>query len=168
MSALAALALQSGLPIIKRILLRELGDKGGQLAAEVLGQIAAKAQLSPEALEEAAERNPGTLIDAMRGVEKESPLVLGLYASDLQLQLATLAAEQDEPLWARAWRPAGMYMIGFLWLWNAVLLQVFNAVLGTALPMIDAGTLIQLSGLYMGLYMGGHTVKDVVAKMVTK
>lgn len=168
MSVLAAMALQAGLPIIQKILSRNLGDQNGQLATQVIGQIAARAQVAPEALEAAAETNPGQIIDAMRAVEKESPTVLGLYAADLQLQLATLAAEQDEPLWARAWRPAGMYLIGFLWLWNAVILHVANAIWKTALPPIDTGTLIQLSGLYMGLYMGGHTVKDVVAKWVAK
>ena len=168
MSTLAAMALHAGLPVLEKILSRSLGDQGGQLAIQVIGQIAGKAQVAPEALEALAETSPGVVIDAMRAVEKESPSVLGLYAADLQLQLATLAAEQDEPLWARAWRPAGMYLIGFLWLWNIVLLHVANAIWKIALPVIDTGTLIQLSGLYMGLYMGGHTVKDVMAKWVAK
>lgn len=168
MSILATMALQAGLPIVEKILSRSLGDQNGHLATQVIGQIAAKVQVPPEELIATAEKTPGQVIDAMRAVEKESPQVLGLYAADLQLQLASLAAEQDEPLWARAWRPAGMYLIGFLWLWNIVLLHVANAIWTIALPPIDTGTLIQLSGLYMGLYMGGHTVKDVVAKWVAK
>ena len=83
-------------------------------------------------------------------------------------QLATLAAEQDEPLWARMWRPGGMYLIGFLWLWNAVILHVANAIFKIALPPMPWDILMGLSSLYFALYMGGHTVKDLVGKWVAK
>lgn len=168
MSALAAMAGQAGLPIVRQILSGSLGDQSGQLATQVIGQIAAKAQVAPEGLEDLAATQPGVVIDAMRATEKESPNVLGLYAADLQWQMAALAAEQDEPLWMRAWRPAGMYLIGIIWLWTIVLLPLANAVFGAALVPVEIGTLMQLSGLYMGLYMGGHTVKDIVSKMVSK
>ena len=158
------MALQAGMPMIERILSGTLGDKDGKLAAEVLGKIARTAGASPAGLTEAAAERPGSVIDAMRDVEKAVPELVGAFASDLQLQLAALAAEQGGPVGMRAWRPAGMYLIGFLWLWNVALLHVCNAIWRIALPQMDFGALVQLSALYMGLYMGGHTVKDVVAK----
>ena len=68
----------------------------------------------------------------------------------------------------RAWRPGGMYLIGFLWLWNTVIINISNAALGTEFWPMEFERLIQLSGLYFGLYMGGHTVKDVISKWSAK
>ena len=45
-----------------------------------------------------------------------------------------------------------------------MLLHVVNAAFGTAMPQMPVDQLLTLSGIYMGLYMGGHTAKDMVAK----
>ena len=168
MTALIALAAQVGLPIIEKVLNKKLGDQNGALAASVIKAIADRAGTPLDDLPNMAEKTPGRVIEAMRQVEAAAPEMLAAYDRDLQLQLAALAAEQDDPAWMRAWRPAGMYLLGFLWLWNAVLLHVGNAIWKIALPPMPFDQLIQLSGLYMGLYMGGHTVKDVIAKWVAK
>lgn len=168
MSALATLALSAGMPIIERILAKKLGDANGVLATTVIRAVAERAGATADTIDTLATENPGRVIDALREVERASPEILAAYDRDLQLQLATLAAEQDEAPWVRAWRPAGMYLLGFLWLWNIVLLHVANAIFRTALPPMPFDNLIQLSGLYMGLYMGGHTVKDLASKWVGK
>ena len=165
---LADMALKAGLPFVDKLLRRKLGDRDGQLVGQVVTAIAARAGLRPDELETVADTTPGRVIEAMRAVEASTPDMIAAYDRDLQLQLATLEAEQDEPVWMRAWRPAGMYLLGFLWLWNSVLLHVANAVWMTALPPMPFTDLIQLSGLYMALYMGGHTVKDVVKTWVAK
>ncbi|MES2435077.1 MAG: hypothetical protein V4586_14795 [Pseudomonadota bacterium] len=165
---LADMALKAGLPFVDKLLRGKLGDRDGQLVGQVLTAIAARAGLRPDELEPMADTTPGRVIEAMRAVEASTPDMLAAYDRDLQLQLATLAADQDEPVWMRAWRPAGMYLLGFLWLWNSVLLHVANAIWKTALPPMPFTDLIQLSGLYMGLYMGGHTIKDVIGKWVAK
>ncbi|AGH57992.1 hypothetical protein RHVG_00027 [Rhodovulum phage RS1] len=164
MGVLASLAGSAGIQIIEQILSRKLGDAGGQLAGQVLAEIAKRAGVPVDQLEQAAQDNPGQVIDAMRETEKASPELIALYASGLQLQMAQIEAEKGEPLWMRAWRPGLMYLIGLLWLWNVIILHVLNAIFKTALPPMPFDQLIQLSGLYMGLYMGGHTVKDAVAK----
>lgn len=164
MSPLAAIALNAGLPIVEKVLSGRLGDAGGQLATQVIRSIAESAGVTPASLEPLAEAEPGRVIDAMREVERKSPEMMALYAADAQLQLAALAADQDEPLWARLWRPLGMYFIMALWLWNAVILHVANAAWKIALPPMPWDILLGLSGLYFSLYMGGHTVKDIVSK----
>lgn len=165
MSALVALALQTGLPILEKVLTRKLGPATGELAAEVIRAVAEKANTTPEEIEALAESTPGRVIEAMRDVEK-GPVIdkIDLYLKETEARLAMFAAEQDGPAWVSAWRPAGMYLLGFLWLWNIVLLHVANAIWKVALPPVGFDTLIQISGLYMGLYMGGHTVKDLAAK----
>lgn len=167
-ATLAAIALNAGLPIIEKVLTRKLGDTGGALATEVLAAIAERAGVAPDNLDDVAHANPGAVIDAMRAVEAMSPEIVGLYAAGLQGQFALLQAECEQGGWKAAWRPAGMYMLGFLWLWNVVLLHVGNAIWKTALPPMPFEQLLQVSGLYMGLYMGGHTVKDIASKWVGK
>lgn len=164
MSALASLAGQAGIKIVTAILSKKLGDGAGQLAGDVLGEIAKQVGVAPDQLDQAAEDRPQVVIDALRNVEARTPELVALYAAGLELQKAQLAAEAAEPFWMRAWRPGGMYMIGLLWLWNVIVLHVCNAIWKIALPQMPFEQLVQLSGLYMGLYMGGHTIKDAVTK----
>ncbi len=164
MSALAALALQSGLPIIEKLLTRKLGDKGGLLASEVLRAIAGRAGVVPEELEALAESNAPRALDAMREVDRQSPELIALYAAGLQGQFDLLKSEQADPEWMRAWRPGWMYLLGFLWLWNLVLLHIANAFWKTALPPQPTDVLLGLTSLFLALYMGGHTVLRALGK----
>lgn len=166
LAILAPVALQAGLPILEKILSRKIGDAGGQLAAEAIRAIAAQLKVEPEAVETVYSETPGRVIEAMREVERMTPELTALYAAGLQGQFALLQAESAEPLWARAWRPLGMYLILFLWTWNIVILHVCNAIWKIALPPAPFDALGWLTGVYFGLYMGGHTVKDVVQKWV--
>ena len=165
---LAQLALQSGLPIVEKLLTRKLGDQGGQLASEVIRAIAARAGVGPEEIEDLVETNPGRALDAMREVEKQSPELLALYAAGVQGQFALLQAEQADPAWMRAWRPGWMYLLGLFWLWNIIGLHVLNAVYKTALPPVPFDQLLGLTTVFMALYMGGHTVKDLMGKWAGK
>ena len=161
MAPLLALAAQAGLPILQGILSQRLGPANGQLASEVIRAVATRAGSTPETLEALAGTTPGKVIEAMREVERASPEMIALWTREVEAQAALTASEADEPLWVRAWRPLGMYGLGFLWLWNIVGLHVLNAIFHIALPAVGFDVLIQISGLYMGLYMGGHTVKEV-------
>ena len=169
MSALLALAVQAGLPMLRGILGRRLGDSGGRLAGEVIDALVARAGVSDAAaLDALIETTPGKVIEAMASVEKDVPEKFNLLLRDTEGRIALLEAESQEGGWRSAWRPAGMYVIGFLWFWNAVLLHVANAVWKTALPPMPFSELVQVTGLYMGLYMGGHTVKDLADKWRAK
>jgi hypothetical protein len=164
MSILATLALQSGLPLIEKLLSKKIGDQGGALATAVISAIATRAGVQPDAVEDLAATTPGKVIEAMREVERASPELLAAYDRDLQLQLATLEAEKGDPAWMRAWRPGWMYLLGFLWLWNLVILHVANAVWKIALPPLPTTDLLALTGLFLSLYMGGHTVLRALGK----
>lgn len=164
MGGIVALALQAGLPTVTAILQRRMGDADGKLIGALLDRIAARLGVPADSIEEVASTAPGKVIEALKEAEKQAPEMVQLYVLEAQNAAALATAESDEPLWMRAWRPAGMYMIGFLWVWNVVLLHVANAIWRIALPPVPFDNLIQLSGLYMGLYMGGHTVKDIASK----
>ncbi|MCU0826637.1 MAG: 3TM-type holin [Tabrizicola sp.] len=166
MSALVALALQAGFPIIRSVLEGKLGGKNGGLVADVLGAVAGRAGVQPEALEGLAVDSPGKVIEAMRQVEPMTPELVALYAKGLEHQNALLMAEQEEGGWKAAWRPLGMYFVMVLWAWQVVILHVCNAIWKIALPPMPYDQLVTFTGLYMGLYMGGHTLKDMAAKWV--
>ncbi|MCU0902430.1 MAG: hypothetical protein MUE83_00965 [Tabrizicola sp.] len=165
MTPLVAIALQAGFPMIKAILERKLGDKGGALVADVIGAVANRAGVAPEQLETVAVETPGKIIDAMRQVEPMTPELVALYTSGLQHQFDLLQAEMAEGGWKAAWRPAGMWFILFLWFYQIVGLHTANAIFKIALPAAPWEHLITFTGFYMALYMGGHTIKDVVANL---
>lgn len=168
MSALAGLAVQLGLPVLQKILNRKLGDKNGELATQIIQAIANRAGVRVEDLEGMVEANQPRVIDAMRDVERMSPEMISLYTVGLEGQFALLQAEQAAGGWQSAWRPGWMYLLGFFWLWNIVALHVLNAYFKIALPPMPYDILMGLTGIYLSLYMGGHTLKDVAAKWVGK
>ncbi|MCW1934105.1 hypothetical protein [Pararhodobacter zhoushanensis] len=161
-SALTALALQIGVPIVGRILTRRLGAQNAQLATDVIGAVASRLGVSADEAEALAESDPPRVVDALRQVETMAPEMVALHAAALEGQYALLMAEQRGPWWGWAWRPAFMWLLAGLWLWTVVLLHIANAIWRIALPPIDPGVLLSVTGIYAALYMGGHTVKDWV------
>lgn len=164
MAPFIAMAAQIGLPMVEAILTRKIGPANGQLAAEVLASVAKRAGVAPEDLDGLAQSTPGTVLDAMREVERMSPEIVAAYDADLRLSIAAMEAEKGDPAWARAWRPGWMYLLGFLWLWNLVLLHVANAIWKIALPPLATTDLLALTGMFLALYMGGHTVLRLMGK----
>lgn len=165
---LLALATEVGAPMVEKILGEKIGRDNAALVREVVSRIALRSGVRPDELEGFVEQDPDVVREAIVDVETQSPEIFALYAAGIELQLAQLEAEREDPVWMRAWRPAGMYLFGFLWLWNVVILHVLNAIFKIALPPVEWSILLQISAAYMGLYMGGHTVKDAVAKWAAK
>ena len=162
-AALVSLAANIGLPLIQRVLGQRFGQQKAALAVEVVQRIADRAGVPVDRLPDMAE--PGgaeqdVLREAMLEVEAELPERLALYADELDLKGQIFAGETG---WRSAWRPLGMYFVVFLWFWQIVGLHALNAVFKTALPPADWGPLVTFTGLYMSLYMGGHTAKEVMA-----
>lgn len=164
---LIAIATQIGVPMIRAALERRFGPDG-RLAAEVAASVARRAGVPVDGLDTLATDDPARVIDAMRQVEAETPELIRLYVAEAEAAAALARSEETDPVWMRAWRPGGMYLIGLLWLWNVVILHIANAIWKTALPPVPFEQLIQLSGLYFGLYMGGHTIKDLASKWVAR
>jgi hypothetical protein len=163
-SALISIAAQIGVPLIEKVLTRKIGAGSAELVTDVVRTIADRAGVAPDGLSALAESNLPVVIDAMRAVEPMAPELIALYAAGVEAQFALAQAEtSSEHFLTWAWRPAAMWGFGVLWFWNIVILHVANAYWKIALPQTDLGTLFQLNAVYMGLYMGGHTVKDFVA-----
>ena len=162
-SALISLAGSIGAPLIEQVLAKRIGAGNADLVSNVLAEIAGQLGVAPEEVEGLAEADPGRVETAIIEAEATLGERVALYTQGLEYQLAALKAEAGDPVWMRAWRPAGMYVLGFLWVWAIVLLHVANAIFKIALPQPDLWVLFQLTALYMTLYMGGHTFKDFVS-----
>lgn len=168
MTPLIAIAAEVGAPIVKKILEQQLGGTQGDLAGRIVDAIAGQAGVAPDKLDALATSQPEVVGAAIQTVEEMSPDLIGLYADGLKGQFALLQSEQKEPVWVWGWRPGWMYLLGLFWLWNIILLHVANAIWRIALPPVPFNDLLGLTGIFMGLYMGGHTVKDVFAKWVRR
>jgi hypothetical protein len=165
-AALISLAMQAGAPLVRDILTKRIGAKNAALAGEVMGLIAGRAGVDVADLSGAAKDRPDSVMEAIVDVEvTDVPGLLAIYAEDIEFAHAALEADLNGASWKSAWRPAGMYMLGFLWVWNVVLLHVLNAAFKIALPPMPFEHLFQLTAIYTGLYMGGHTVKDLATKV---
>ncbi|MFN4058204.1 MAG: hypothetical protein ACK4HW_08485 [Roseinatronobacter sp.] len=162
MNAVLALATQIGAPLVRQVLSNRIGGRNADLATDVIDAIARRAGVSVPDLDRLAEENPPVVIDAIREAEAALPEHIAHYAQGLEGQFALLQAEQKGHWLGWAWRPAMMWLLAFLWLWQLVILHVANAIWKIALPPADSATLLGLTSVYMALYMGGHTLKDFV------
>ena len=155
-----------GAPFLKKMvegsLPPPLNNLGG-IAVDVLADRLGASAPTPEAVVQRYEANPTAGARIIKELEADPAAIL----AGVEQQKATnqlLLAEMKEPLWTWAWRPLGMYGLGMLWFWNLIILHLLNWWWKSSLPQTDLGVLFNISAAYMGLYMGGHTIKDFVAK----
>jgi len=177
MEGLGGLLLTLGAPVLARALGRRFGEEVGEFAQDALEALGKAFGVAPteaavtDVLEREAKAQPDVTKAKVRVAEADMAAVFlaeaeKVRAENEQQRMTNelLLAETREPWWAWAWRPAGMWGLGLIWFWNIIVLHVLNAIFKIALPPVDSAVLLQLSAVYMGLYMGGHTVKDFVAK----
>jgi hypothetical protein len=168
MSALAGILIEAaakvGAPIVKGALERYLGPAGGAIGGVVIDTIAREAGVRTEQLEHL----PPHQVEA--AVARAEPRVAELVLAEVEqqreanrLMLAELEAAGTHGTWSWAWRPATMWLIGALWLWSLAVVPVVNAATGAAIPL-HLSELTFLTGIYLGLYMGGHTAKEIAGK----
>jgi hypothetical protein len=163
------IAKKVGAPFVRKILEEEIGGTAGKLGGAVIDAIAGKADVSPTALPDVP---PTVLEKAVLAVEADAPeLVLAWNEQQRmanELQLAEM--QQSESTWTWAWRPAGMYLLGFFWLLYVLvypLLNLFLRLFGATAElqtMVDVATLLAVSGGFISLYMGGHTILKGIEK----
>ena len=160
-AALISLAIEVGAPLVRRILSDKLGLENTRLAEQVVGAVAERLGVAPDQVDGYANAHPDAVRSAIKEVERMTPEIMQVALAETRAREAILLAETAKGGWQSAWRPAAMYMLGFLWIWNVIVLHVLNAIFKIALPPTDHMTLLHLTGLYMTLYMGGHTAKEV-------
>lgn len=158
---LAALASGVVAPVIKRILEDKIGGAGGELAGKVIDIIAEKAGVPVDSLDDAKD-----LPAAIEAAEPDAVDLLAQHVESQRLMNENLQAELDKggPTWTWAWRPGWMWLLAFVWLYALVLRPLTNAAFGASIEAIDLGILMTLTGVFTGLYMGGHTALKGIEK----
>lgn len=149
-------------PVIKKILGDKLGGAGGELAGKVIDIIANKAGVAPDGLSDVP---AGELQNAIVAAEPKAADILLQHVESQRLMNETLKAELDKggPTWTWAWRPGWMWLLAFVWLYALILRPLANAAFGAAIEAVDLTILMTLTGVFTGLYMGGHTAKSIVS-----
>ena len=160
-SILIPIATEVGAPIVKRALEKHLGSGAGKVGEMVIEAIAEELGSTPSSLPHVVAEQPKAVETAVRVVEAD---MRSVYEAEAANRAALIDAEKLEPAWTWAWRPLTMYLIGFLWLWALIGVHAANR-FGAAMPSVDLAVLFNLTAIYMGLYMGGHTVKAVAQQL---
>jgi len=166
---LLPIAEKVGATVVKA-LLAKAGVKGFDGAVDaIVGTVAEQAGLKPEALPEAT---PGQLEAAIVKTEQiavSDPAIMQAFVDSQRLSVDLQRAEMTaEPAWTWAWRPAWMWMLALIWLYAFLLRPIANATTGASIEAVDLSMLMTLTGAYLALYMGGHTIKDAVGKVAGK
>lgn len=156
------IARKVGAPVVKSILEKQVGGAAGQIGGAIVDAIAGQAGVSPAEL-------PGVpakeLEAAVAAVEDRAPEILAHYVESQRLSNKLQLEEMTkDTAFAWAWRPFWMWLLALLWAYTIMLRPLVNAATGASIEAADAGVLMTLTGAYLALYMGGHTIKDVAAR----
>jgi hypothetical protein len=163
-SILIEAATRVGAPIVKQLLEKHLGGAAGEIGGMVIDAIASKAGVPPDDLPSVPAKD---LEAAVAATETETPQLVATWVEQQREANRLMLAEMDksESWWKWAWRPAWMWFLGFLFLFRLVLVPIADAALGSDIAAsVDISTMMTLTAWFMGLYMGGHTLKDLAVK----
>lgn len=176
MSALVATILlevagRVGAPIVKSLLEEFVGGKAADIGGTIIDTIAEKAGVAPEKLPDV----PATQLEqAIVATESQMPEILVQWNIQQKQAIDLQRAEMDKggPTWTWSWRPAGMWMFHGLVAWYCVVAPLLNLIMGlvgtsASIEMIvDVVSFLSLYVTFIGLYMGGHTAKDMMSKWI--
>lgn len=163
-SILIEAATRVGAPIVKQLLEKHLGGAAGEIGGMVIDAIASKAGVPPDDLPSVPTKD---LEAAVAATEVETPQLVATWVEQQREANRLMLAELDksESWWTWAWRPAWMWFLGILFLFRLVLVPIADAALGSEIAAsVDLSTMMTLTAWFMGLYMGGHTLKDLAVK----
>lgn len=167
-SILIEAATRVGAPIVKQLLEKHLGGAAGEIGGMVIDAIAGKAGVQPGDLPSVPAKE---LEAAVAATEAETPQLVATWVEQQREANRLMLAEMDksDAWWTWAWRPAWMWFLGFLFLFRLVLVPIADAALGSDIAAsVDISTMMTLTAWFMGLYMGGHTLKDLAVKWTVR
>ena len=151
---LATTLAKQGAPVLGGM----IGTAIGGPAGAAIGGLAGKAiesladalgvPATPEAVTQAVQA-PGA---AAKVAEIESD-AKDLWQKEAETYRALVDREAGQGWFYSAWRPAGMWLVLLMWPYAVVVAPLLKIVA----PMSD---LVAFTGLYLTLYMGGHTAKE--------
>lgn len=159
---LAPILAQAGTKVLSDIVAKK--SPAAAVVVEKLGAALGTAATA-EAIGARFDADPGAVIAAAREVEASDPAFWAYLAGRGQDQ-ATLFQREDarESFFSWGWRPAMSWLLILLWAWGGMLLPLINAAFGAGIAALSVADLLAFSGIWLAIYGGGHTVKDIAAK----
>lgn len=183
MGNLSELLISLGGPALAKVIGAKFGDGAGELARQALdalGQVFDVAP-EPEALEhkirEIAVSEPAKAQEAVSYAEADfAPRLLAyaevLKAGNEQQRLTNeqLQKQAEATGWRSDWLPAWQWFLMAIWGWRIFVGPIFNGVLRAVtgnldavyIELIDLAIMVTLTGMFLGLHMGGHTVLELM------
>lgn len=156
---LAPVAARLGAELVGRVLGERFGPAGGELVELVIGEIADQAGVAPAELAALPEAE---ISDAVDRTEDKMPELIALWSRGLDGQFALLQAETAQGGWAAAWRWGWMYLLGVMWFVRLMVVPIVDNMTGADMAAdIDMSVMLTLTSWFIGLYMGGHTLKEL-------
>lgn len=154
-----------GAPILKSILVNEVGGRTGQVGSVVIDVLSAALGVdpTPEAIDAAHKADPVATETIIKQVE-DSGAAMTAFAEALKSRDALLAGEDLKGFFSWGWRPGLSWSLIFLCLWTWVLVPLVNAAMHTQVAGPAPGDILTLGGLWLTIYGGGHTVKEIWGK----
>jgi hypothetical protein len=177
--SLDQILLQRGAPVLAKVIGQRFGKDAEEIARVGLEALADAFGLPPTAAREDIEAavRPENQTVARRIAEAEANMP-DLLLAQTELQRARnaqqeksnellMAAMAKGPLWTWAWLYLWQYFLMAVWGWTLVVVHLANAGLRLAgqlepLPAPGIADLLTLTGLYLSLHMGGHTVLELM------
>jgi hypothetical protein len=153
---IAGVAAKIGAELVGKALGDRFGPAGGALAETVIGTVAEKLGVEPDALPNVPAKE---LEKAVKATEADMPELIALWAKGLDGQFGLLKAEAKEGLVQSAWRWGWMYLLAVVWTWTWMAGPIVNHFADQPIELPDRDTLTTVTGWFMALYMGGHTIK---------
>lgn len=155
-------AVRVGAPIVKGVIKDAVGNTIGGLAGNVIDAVSNQLGVPPEQIPLQPE---AAVQAAVLKVESVTPELILAFARQQELSNQLQQAEMDKgPLWSWAWRPAWMWFLMVIWGFVFLVIPIINATFKANIPLPDMSTLSALTIAYLGLYMGGNTVKAFAQK----
>lgn len=177
---LTDLLIKFGGPALAGAIGAEFGDPAGRLATAALDALGRAFGVEPhpdaisKRIETVAAEDPDKALGAVTWAESQvAPRLLAeaqVWKESAAQQQATnelLMAEQKEGGPAAAWLWLWQYVLIGFWTWSILLVPLGNALLRiagqpAALVAPDLTILMTLTGAYLALHMGGHTVLELM------
>lgn len=151
MNDLVQALIKAGAPLLGTV----IGGPVGTVAGAAIGALAEAlgTQPTPEAVKTAIETKPDAGVIVQKLETSKGPEFYALLSKEADTYAAITAQEREYGWFYSAWRPAGMWLVLATWGFAILLAPVLKI----TLPMQD---LVAFTGLYLTLYMGGHTAKE--------
>ena len=161
---LAPILIQAGTKVLADIIGKN--SPAAAVVVDKLGAALGTVNATPEAIVEKFKADPGAVISAAQEVESADPAMWEYLAGRGQEQADLLKREDErEGFFSWGWRPALSWLLVLLWLWGGLLLPLINAAFHAAIATLSVADLVTFSGIWLAIYGGGHTVKDLAAEV---